>query len=187
MIAGTFRVRPASPPDAEVLSEIRRDRELWLAAQGIEQWGVGLVSTEQVRDQIDAGEWFVGLEDDDAVIGGLRYLATDEDVWPDAVDDGARYVHGLMTARSRATSGTGAALLSWAEERAVDDGARTMRLDCVESNRRLCDFYRSQGYQVVGRRDFPGPWFSATLFEKHLAVDITRREQRRPRLHRRAT
>lgn len=46
-----------------------------------------------------------------------------------------------------------------------------MRLDCVESNQRLRDFCRAQGYSEVGRRDFDGPWFSATLFEK--ALDVT--------------
>lgn len=161
-------VRPACRDDAASLYRIRRDCELWLEARRIAQWGIGEVSVDDVSAQIDAGDWFVGLNAAGVVIGGLRYLVVDGDVWPDARGDGARYVHGLMVDRRLAEAGTGAFLLSWAEARAAAEGAHVMRLDCVESNQRLREFYRGRGYGEAGRRDFDGPWFSATLFEKPL-------------------
>lgn len=163
-------VRPATLDDVVSLHGIRRACELWLAAQGIEQWGVGEVSIGDVSVQVEEGEWFVGVNDSDQVISGLRYLVADRDVWPDAKGDGARYVHGLMVDRELARAGTGAFLLSWAESRAVAEGAHVMRLDCVESNERLREFYRDRGYREVGRRDFHSVWLSATLFEKSLPV-----------------
>ncbi|TWP34137.1 hypothetical protein [Leekyejoonella antrihumi] len=44
----------------------------------------------------------------------------------------------------------------------------------MESNTVLCDYYTSQGYTHVGRRDFEGPWFSAALFEKTLRPQTSR-------------
>lgn len=162
-------VRPAAQPDVAVLYAMRSGCERWLAERGIEQWGVGEVSVDEIAAQVCRGEWFVGVAASHVVVGALRYLATDEDVWPDIPSGAARFVHGLMVDRRTAVAGTGAALLAWAEARATTDGIGVMRLDCVESNHRLRDFYRGLGYVEVGRRDFDGQWFSATLFEKCLA------------------
>ncbi len=143
--------------------------EKWLADLGVEQRGIGEVPPAQVAAQVDRGEWFVGVDASDVTVGALRYLCVDHDVWPGAAD-GVRYVHGLMTERRVAAPGSGASLLAWAERRAIAEGVSVLRLDCVESNRRLRDFYGALGYREVGRRDFDGAWLSATLFEKCLAL-----------------
>lgn len=86
----------------------------------------------------------------------------------DADDPG--YVHGVMVARAQSGQGIGAALLRWAEEQARAAGAPALRLDCVESNHRLRAHYLAQGFDEVGRRDFPGPWHSVVLFEKCFVI-----------------
>jgi hypothetical protein len=87
-------IRPASRNDAVALHSIRSDWELWLLERGVEQWGVGEVSIHDIATQISDGEWFVGIGPSGTLIGGMRYLTADHDVWPDAAD-GARYIHGL--------------------------------------------------------------------------------------------
>ena len=156
----------ASPEDAVALHQMRLKTERWLAERNIEQWGEGFVSYADIAAQVDEQQWFVcrGAE---GIVAALRYLTSDPDVWPDE-PGAARYVHGLMADRDVAPPGAGAAILRWAETRAADDGVALMRLDCVESNGALRRFYRDQGYREVGRRDFDGPWFSATLLEKSL-------------------
>lgn len=145
-------VRGACAADVAALHAIRSARELWLADIGVEQWNFGEVSTEDISAQVRASEWFVGIDTAGRVLGGLRYLTADSAVWRDNPIAEARYVHGLMTDRHTAAAGTGALLLSWAEGRGVSDGAKLMRLDCVESNRRLRGFYRRQAIarSVVG-------------------------------------
>ena len=73
-----------------------------------------------------------------------------------------------MVDRSQAGTGLGEAMLGWVEEQARARGAELFRLDCCESNAALRAYYVTLGFREVGRRDFEGAWFSATLFEKHL-------------------
>lgn len=46
----------------------------------------------------------------------------------------------------------------------------SLRLVCVEANLRLREYSASLGFREVGRGDFDGPWYSATLSEKTPAV-----------------
>lgn len=141
---------------------------MWLESRSVQQWGRGFVTADDIARQVDAHEWFLTYLGDQP-IAALRYLTSDPDVWPGDEPGSARYIHGLMADRRLAPAGTGADLLTWAENRARGEGIRVMRLDCVETNGALRAFYVRAGYRVVGRRAFAGPWFSSTLLEKRLS------------------
>ena len=47
-------------------------------------------------------------------------------------------------------------------------GRSHVRLDCVEHNLRLRDYYRQAGFSEVGRKDVDEPWLPVTLLEKRL-------------------
>ena len=149
------------------MHELRRQIEDWLGEQGIEQWGHGHVSRQEITEQIRAGQWHVVRDPALGVAAAARLLWADPEVWG-ADDTPAVYVHGLMVHRGAAGRGLGSFLLDWAAERGRAEGAEVIRLDCVESNTVLRTFYQRQGFQEVGRRDFNGPWYSATLLEKTL-------------------
>ena len=153
--------------DATALHELRRQIEDWLGGQGIEQWGHGQVSRQEITEQIQAGQWHVVRDPAMGVAAAVRLLWADPEVWG-ADDTPAVYVHGLMVHRSAAGRGLGAFLLDWATEGGQAAGAEVIRLDCVESNTALRTFYQRQEFQEVGRRDFDGPWYSATLLERTL-------------------
>lgn len=91
-------VEPAVPGDAVALHRLREQIEAWLDTEGMEQWGHGHLSLEEISRQVDDGQWYV--------------------------------VREPVTA--------------------------------------LRAFYRRQGFREIGRRDFDGPQFSATLLEKGL-------------------
>ncbi len=135
-----------------------------MACRGVEQWGHGSVSLADIAQQIDDGEWHVA-SDGESLVGVLRLLWSDEPIWQQD-NEFAADVHGLMVPRSRAGQGIGTALLSWAATEAEARDAPTLRLDCVETNGQLRAYYAAHGFREVGRRDFGGPWHSATLFEK---------------------
>jgi hypothetical protein len=166
--SGVLPIRLARVRDAGALLALRRAAEDWLAERGIQQWSCGEVRLADIVRQLERREWFVSTTPSGVVTAALRLLEEVEGVWPDGEPALARYVRGLMVNRAVAPVGAGAAILAWAEARAVGQGATVMRLDCVESNARLRRFYADLGYSEVGRRDFDGPWFSATLFEKNL-------------------
>jgi GNAT superfamily N-acetyltransferase len=162
-------VRPAALDDVGVLHRLRVEAEDWLAARGIEQWGQGSLSSSDLRAQVVDGQWHVGVTRSGDIAGGLRLLWADRDVWQ-ADDAFAAYVHGLVIDRRLAGLGVGSRLLVWVEDRARKAQASMLRLDCVESNAALRAYYGSLGFREVGRRDFDGPWFSATLLEKPLTT-----------------
>ena len=160
-------VEQAVLADAVALHELRRQIEDWLGALGIEQWGHGHVSRQEITEQIQAGQWHLVRDPSMGVAAAARRLWADPEVWG-ADDTPAVYVHGLMVHRGAAGRGLGSFLLDWAAERGRAEGAEVIRLDCVESNTALRTFYQRQGFQEVGRRDFDGPWYSATLLERTL-------------------
>ena len=160
-------VEPAVLADARAVHELRRQIEDWLDEQGIEQWGHGHVSQQEITEQIHAGQWHVVRDPAMGVAAATRLLWADPEVWG-TDDTPAVYIHGLMVHRGAAGRGLGAFLLDWAAERGRVGGAEVIRLDCVESNTALRTFYQRQGFQEVGRRDFDGPWYSATLLERTL-------------------
>ena len=160
-------VRPATVADVPALHRLRVEAEEWLASRGIEQWGRGWLPEPAIRSQVDDGQWHVGVTASGDVVGGLRLLWADEEVWQ-GDHAFAAYVHGLTIDRRHAGSGVGARLLAWAQEQARAAGAPMLRLDCVESNAGLRAYYARLGFREVGRRDFDGPWFAATLLEKVL-------------------
>ena len=127
----------------------------------------GEVTREDVARQAAHGEWHVLPGLNGTPVGGLRLLWSDAPIWQDQ-DRFAAYVHGLMVDRAHAGSGLGEAMLGWVEEQARARGAELFRLDCCESNSALRGYYAALGFREVGRRDFDGAWFSATLFEKAL-------------------
>ena len=153
--------------DATAVHELRRLIEDWLDGQGIEQWGHGHVSRQEITEQIHADQWHVVRDPAMGVAAAARLLWADPEVWGTG-DIPAVYVHGLMVHRGATGRGLGAFLLHWAAERGRAGGAEVIRLDCVESNMALRTFYQRQGFQEVGRRDFDGPWYSATLLERTL-------------------
>lgn len=153
--------------DAVTLYELRRQIEDWLGARGIERWGHGHVSRQEIIEQIQAGQWHLVRDPFMGVAAAARLLWTDPEAWG-ADDIPAAYVHGLMVHRGAAERDLGPFILDWAVKRSQTEGVEVIRLDCVESNTALRLFYQQQGFHEVGRREFDGPWYSATLLEKTL-------------------
>jgi GNAT superfamily N-acetyltransferase len=164
-------VEPALPTDEVEILRLRGEAEDWLASRGIVQWGHGEVTPADIAKQIRNGEWSV-VRRQDALVGALRLLRSDRPLWP---DDGlaAAYVHGMMIDRTQAGQRLGTSMLAWAHGHALAAGAAFLRLDCVESNQRLRDYYGAQGFTDVGRHDFEGPWSSVVLLQKLVSGERT--------------
>lgn len=159
-------IRRAVPDDAPAVHALRQAAADWLEARGIQQWRRDDTPLETVEAQVENGEWHVAV-DGETVRGALRLLASSPEWPPDGVR--ARYVHGLMIDRSQKGTRLGASLLSWAADHARLAGAEVLRLDCVETNVRLRQYYTGQGFRPVGRVAYPAPWHSVVLLERTIA------------------
>jgi protein-tyrosine phosphatase len=142
-------IERASVSDAEALLAMRERLSAWLATRGVVQWQSGSLSVARIREQIVAGSVYVGRLNDQLV---GSFTLTDEDVPIWGVDaTSAAYLHRLMVDRRWANQGFGTVLLTWAEEHCRAKGKTHMRLDCVEINHPLIEYYQKAGYQEVRR------------------------------------
>jgi GNAT superfamily N-acetyltransferase len=155
----------ARTDDGELILALRETAARRLTEQDIAQWVPGEVTLGEVDDQVARGEWWVSRVQD-AVLGALRLLDSDPEVWG-TDDGGALYVHGLVTDRARAPRGLGADLLDWAGAQAARRGRPWLRLDCVETNDRLRRYYADLGFDEVGRVEFEDPrWYPTVLLAR---------------------
>jgi ribosomal protein S18 acetylase RimI-like enzyme len=171
----------ALPYDAAAVVALRDAAARWQRERGIRQWEVGEVTPEQVRRQIERGEWHVVREPATSSVpaefpvklrvevrAAVRVVTADPDVWGTR-DDDAWYVHGLVVDRRQTGRALGARVLRRVEQDAWSRGRTAVRLDCVASNERLRRYYREQGYREVGERSFPGAGsLTVVLLEKDL-------------------
>src|SRR3954469_8928168 len=163
--ARVLDLQPAVVGDAEELHALREAAARWLVERGVRQWQPGEVDIRTIREQIEAGEWFLHRRTGD-VLTALRFLWSDPLFWGDQPEDAA-YVHGLVIDRRQAGQALGAAALRWAEERARAGGRTYLRLDHAADNVRLARYYRERGFIERARRDFE-TWGPVRLVEKPL-------------------
>ncbi|WP_139320393.1 GNAT family N-acetyltransferase [Saccharomonospora sp. CUA-673] len=151
---------PAEMRDVRGIWSLRRQREDWLATQGIDQWRPGEVPVSEIEEQVNRGEWHVLRDDDQRVVAGLRILWADPDFW--GPDDGtAVYVHGLMVDLALAGQGLGARLLQWAAHTGAQRDKTRLRLDSAATNPGLSAYY-----ERIGFRRQVGDHFDVILWER---------------------
>jgi GNAT superfamily N-acetyltransferase len=163
------KIEPAVAADAEALLVMRERLSAWLAIRGVMQWQPGTLSVARLREQIATNSVYVGRLNHH-LVGSFTLTDEDERIW--GVDaTSAAYVHRLMVDRRWAHRGFGAALLTWAEEHSRTRAKTHVRLDCVEINNTLVEYYRSAGYEEVRRvflEGFLPHQGGLVLFEKAL-------------------
>jgi ribosomal protein S18 acetylase RimI-like enzyme len=164
---GAGSPEPAEAADAAALLALREAAASWLASRGIRQWEPGEVAVEEIRAEVEAGQWHV-VREDGAPVAALRLLWQDEQVWGPQPPNAA-YVHGLVVSQLHHGLGMGGALLRWAAGQARARGHLLLRLDCGEENQALRHYYSLQGFHEVGRRDSDGRWYSVVLLEQRLS------------------
>ena len=140
-------IRKAVPQDLDALIALIVRRMAWMDEQGIEQWNtgdyLGIYPPAYCLLRITSGELFVAW---DGQLCGMAALLEQDERWQDGLP--AYYVHHL--AADPRCPGTGAALLRFAEEKALQKGHGVVRLDAQRGNETLNAWYARQGYRYVG-------------------------------------
>jgi GNAT superfamily N-acetyltransferase len=118
---------------------------------GLWRQGTERMADEELRALVAAGQ-LAAAREDGRVVGCVRVTALD----PRTAELGL-----LAVAGERAGSGVGRALMAFAHDLARGRGHTAMRLTLLVPREgshpfkvRLDDWYRRQGYRVVGRADF---------------------------------
>jgi len=146
-----FKIRLADLSDLQRVLSILDNAAKWLFEIGIKnQWLPGEVFEYQdyYLDAIKNKELYVAKKDH-KVIATFLLRGSDKDIWKDETVDAA-YIHHLAIDRNTSISGFGGKLLAWAETYVKSEGKKKIRLDCIQSNKKLNDYYLSKAYKFKG-------------------------------------
>ena len=134
--------------DVPVVHRMLNDARSWLASRGIAQWEAPFGQEEFFAVAQD-GRLFMALDEGGQPVGSLQLAFEPEEAWSGIEGRGA-HVHRLVINRANARSGTGKALLDWAQTEAWERGFSLLRLECAEYNQKLIAHYQKLGFQVAG-------------------------------------
>lgn len=164
----TAEVVLAEPGDIDAVLHLRDEAAAWMVDRGLNQWAPGDFPREFVQVRVDSGQVFV-MRRRGRALATVTITWSDELVWGEPSVD-AGYVHMLAVSSALRGSGLGGWLLDWAEGHIAGHGHKRARLDCVQANPVLRNWYRERGYRQVGQRSFDAPsWSPVVLLEKELA------------------
>lgn len=122
----------------------------WLKERKIQQWSYLLEGgeDEEIIRSIQAGNTYVMKIENVAV--GTFTLAEEQNEWDQDIwgklDDQAAYLHRFAVKQTFIGSGIGAEMLVWMEKLLQEQHIPLLRLDCVEHNVKLNEFYQRNGF-----------------------------------------
>lgn len=129
-----------------------------MISQGIFQWNEHYPSREAFELDLEREELFV-LQQKDQIVGCI-VISTLKDTEYDEIDwltpDGKNYyIHRLAVHPQFQGKGMAQRLMSYAENRAIEQAYRSIRLDTFSKNGRNQKFYELRGYKRLGSIYFP--------------------------------
>jgi GNAT superfamily N-acetyltransferase len=165
-----MRIRRATLGDVSSVVDMRYELTRWLSSLGTDQWtsDLGINRTEverRVEASIAEGTTWVAFDGDELVGSIAIDQVTDGELWSTAELSESVILHRMMVRREFAGRGVGSRMIAWAEQIAVVERRRWIRLDAWDTNLGLHRYYLSQGFEKV--RHVPNHKFpSATLFQR---------------------
>lgn len=83
------------------------------------------------------------------MVGTFLIRWSDKEIWKEDDSDSC-YIHHLAIDRNCPITSLGERLHNWAESKIRSCGKANIRLDCVQSNIRLNQYYLDRDYKLVG-------------------------------------
>ena len=169
-----LRIIQARPADLGRYIDMLEEVATWLESQQIKLWRPGMFRQceDYFAGSITKGEAHLAFLGDE-LVGTLRLLREDPEVWPDLKEDDGIYVYNLAVRRGWAGMQLGRHLLEWAVREAKSLGRDYVRFDCVADNGFLRRYYFEAGFVDRGEVDatYPDPIGTLRLqrFEKPIA------------------
>jgi ribosomal protein S18 acetylase RimI-like enzyme len=163
MASQQLDIKLATPDDLALVSDIYSSVCLWLHdVKGITEMWSREVSAEEMQELIDSNQLYLALIANEAA--GAFKLTEQDRLWDHT--DNALYVHAFAVHRKFEGMGIGKKMLDWAGDLARKRGKRYLRLDCMDENSELKQYYVRAGFELLGMH--PQNSWSA-LFQKEVS------------------
>ena len=153
---GIIQISLATNEETEEIITLLKHVTEWLKANGIDQWDFSESSgnDEEIKQSIQNQDTY-SVKKDGEIIATFtltqKQSPWDKWLWGDKHDH-AVYLHKFALAQSGIGSGLRMELLQWIEYDSKQKGFNTVRLDCIENNKKLNLFYARCGYEKQGKR-----------------------------------
>lgn len=140
----------ANHDDLEMVYALINERMDWMSANGIKQWEHehywNVFPKTYYDQQTDLGHLYV-LKRENEVLGAVILLEEDEN-WENDEPLSSYYLHQFVA--SLKEKGLGKLILKEVEQLALKNKKEAVRLDCIQGNVKLNQYYENLGYLFVG-------------------------------------
>lgn len=139
----TFRL--AKDEDLDQIIKIIKQRQEWFKMKNIRQWSKYIENhpIEEWNNSIANNSLYV-LSKKDKIFGCVEIKFYDSEFWDNSKN---LYVHKLCTKVSEKNAGK--IIIENLKEMAIKNNVNKIRLDCLNSNKKLNDIYDSYGFKFI--------------------------------------
>lgn len=148
-------IRKASLTEVDLVRKWIVETAVWLNSRNIFQWERFLVynATEVCLKDFYDEKLYVLLDDESNVVAAMSFgMVEDIDIklWNEDYDD-AYYIHRLVVGKEFRNKKYGLYLINWARE-VCEKENKKLRLNCVEDNKYLFNYYENKGFEYCGKK-----------------------------------
>lgn len=147
----TYEIRKATEWEASTVIALLKEVAAWLQNNNINQWGFLLEGGEddEIQQAIKDGATYVACQNGEILATFTLYSQQsewDQHVWGQEDNSEILYLHRLAVRPEHMKKGIGKEILGWINEHLY----KTIRLDCVAHNPKLCAYYEENGFTSIG-------------------------------------
>jgi GNAT superfamily N-acetyltransferase len=137
---------PAETADLSHYVEIARGAQAHLRALGLTQWVPAAHDDYRsiVEAQLNRGDVYKVLLSEWPI--AFFVVTTTPTVFWQPTTARALYLSGIVVSRAVRGNQTGARIIAWCRERALNERLGTIRIDCHADNAWLCRYYQNAGF-----------------------------------------
>lgn len=153
-----MKIRRSTLNDVAQIMVIINDAKTYLASQNIDQWQNGYPNAEQVENDIEKGESFVVVNDDDTIMATsmftLRKEPTYKEIlegnWLISEDQVYGVVHRMAIKKEYRKLGLATFLFDEFHQQLKNQNVKSLKIDTHENNFGMQSLIKKLGYKYCG-------------------------------------
>ncbi len=139
--------------DVDTAINIMKEVATWGSSIGLNLWKVEQLTRERLMVNVLEDDFYVGkVSGNTACCMMLQW--SDNFFWPNSKENEAGYVHKLCVRREYAGLGLPGKMIEYAIEQCKRRDIKYLRLDTGWNNEKLCNLYKSLGFEIVDKYIF---------------------------------
>ena len=144
-----MNLRLVTSKEFETVYDILHENALWLSLKNIIQWPLDWLQSkrQEIQESIELGTYHA-VDIDNEIAAIVEIKSVPEALWGND-NTPALYIHKLSIRRKYADKKLGREIINLIEAKAIQQGIKSLRLDCVAHNDKLRQYYESCGFTLT--------------------------------------